>query len=43
MHNPFGPVSGPRRWDAYLLAAILIGIALAVGSLELALTPGGLP
>ena len=33
-----------RRWyDRWLLAAVLIGISLVVGSLELALTGRGLP
>ena len=30
-------------WDRWLLAAVTVGILLAVGSLELALTAGGLP
>ena len=39
------PVPEPmtRWWDTWILAVIAIGILLAVGSLELALWPGGTP
>ena len=35
------PAPGSRWWDAWVLAVIILGILLAVGSLELALWPGG--
>ena len=40
-----GPVPAPssRRWERWLLAVIVVGILLVVGSLELALLPGGTP
>ena len=39
------PVPEPmtRWWDTWILAVIAIGLLLVVGSLELALWPGGTP
>ena len=40
-----GPVPAPsaRRWDTWVLAVIVVGILVVVGSLELALLPRGGP
>ena len=35
------PLPGSRWWDAWVLAVIIVGLLLVVGSLELALWPGG--
>ena len=35
------PLPGSRWWDAWVLVVIILGILLMVGSLELALWPGG--
>jgi len=34
------PMPGSRWWDRWVLAVIVLGILLVVGSLELALWPG---
>ena len=35
------PAPGSRWWDRWALAVIIVGLLLVVGSLELALWPGG--